>query len=294
MILEPRPVKVSTRTGVDVMRTLPNVKLKHVSAWCFVDHFGPSDQTDSMVVAKHPHMGLQTVTWLLEGEVEHRDSVGSVQVIEPGQLNVMTAARGIAHSELSIKKNGNLHAVQLWLALPDSARNIDSSFEHLADLPLVHGEGFSARVMIGEFAAASAPTRVFNRLVAAEIRIPAGQSATLKLNPDFEHGLFVVQSSATIAGEQVNTSNMQTLPTGTELVNVTAAASQEVILLLLGGEPFEEQIVMWWNFIARSHSEIVEARAEWNARSPRFGDFEDHIGGWIEAPQMPNVTLRPR
>ena len=294
MILDPRPVKVSTRTGVDVMRTLPNAKRKTVSAWCFVDHFGPSDQTDSMVVAKHPHMGLQTVTWLLDGEVEHRDSVGSVQLIKPGQLNIMTAGHGIAHSELSTKQEGQLHAVQLWLALPDSARHNASSFQHLDALPLVQNGSLSARVLIGDFMGATSPARVFSKLVAAELRVAAGGSVEVELNPAFEHAFLVVQSSAAIAGEVIGKSQMQILEVGQSTAKIDAAEGEELIVLLLGGEPFSEPIVMWWNFIARTHAEIVEARAEWNARDDRFGDFEDNIGGWIGAPELPNVTLRPR
>ena len=119
MLLEPRFVKISTRTGIEVRRTLPNARKRMIGAWAFADHFGPTPQTEGMVVAAHPHTGLQTATWMIEGRFEHRDSIGSIQLLEPGQLNLMTAGRGIAHSELSMADAKTLHAVQLWIALPD-------------------------------------------------------------------------------------------------------------------------------------------------------------------------------
>jgi quercetin 2,3-dioxygenase len=296
VIITPRNVKLTTRTGVEVRRSVPHSELRKIGAWVFVDHFGPTKQTDGMVVAAHPHSGLQTVTWLFEGEIDHRDSIGSIQRITPGQLNLMTAGIGISHSELSLASTENLHAVQLWIALPEDARNNEPAFEHLANLPKLELEGASARVLVGEFAGAKAPTKVFSDLVGVELRISANQKLSLELNTEFEYGLLVVQGevSAGVVGlDQIETNNLGFWPVGHGVLNLEAGDSH-VIAILLGGRPMQEKILMWWNFIGRTHEEIVQAREQWNGRGARFGEFEDDIGGWIPAPELPNLILQPR
>lgn len=273
-------------------RTLPHAKLKMIGPWCFVDYFGPTPQTDGMVVAAHPHIGLQTVTWLLEGEIEHRDSLGSIQLIRPGQLNLMTAGSGIAHSEISNSTTDRLHAVQLWLALDEQHRNMAPAFEHHAELPKLSIAGGIAKVMIGEFGGTKSPATHFHPMVAAELRLSAG-SHKISLNPKFENGLLVVAGDVSIREEAVMAADLKYVEAGASSIRVECAS--EVILLLLGGEPFGEKILMWWNFIARNQEEITQARAQWNARDLRFGAvFEDRVGGWIPAPDLPNVTLQPR
>ncbi len=291
MIIEPRTVKLTTRTGVDVYRTLPHRDRKMVGAWCFVDMFGPTAQHDAMVVAAHPHTGLQTATWLLSGSVEHRDSIGSVQVLVPGDLNLMTAGDGIAHSELALQGDTVLHAVQLWIALPDDARHQAPHFENYTQLPEVELPGVHARVFMGELWGARSPAASYSPLVGAEIRIQAGTTVTIPVRPDFEHGVVVVSGRVTTT-EQVPERAIDIIEAGPDAITVTAET--DAIVLLLGGAPFGEKILMWWNFIGRTHTEIVEARQQWNARSERFGEFEDHIGGWIPAPDMPSVVLTPR
>ena len=306
MLIESRPVKLSTRTGIEVRRTLPHAQLKMIGAWCFVDHFGPTKQTDGMVVAAHPHTGLQTVTWLIEGRIEHRDSIGSVQLIEPGQLNLMTSGHGISHSEISLAGNSelgpeNLHAVQLWVALPKDSINTAPQFEHQANLPKFQvptssGGQAQVTVLAGELAKVLAPTKTFSPLMGAELRIAAGESVTLKLNSEFEYGFMPAEGSITIGDETAPTSSVIYRAAGEN--EITIRADQDAIILMLGGKPFGEKILMWWNFIGRSNEEIVQARNDWNNRAElnnqRFTDFEDSIGGWIPAPEMPNVTLQPR
>jgi quercetin 2,3-dioxygenase len=296
VIITPRNVKLTTRTGVEVRRSVPHSELRKIGAWVFVDHFGPTKQTDGMVVAAHPHTGLQTVTWLFEGEIDHRDSIGSVQRINPGQLNLMTAGKGISHSELSLASSENLHAVQLWIALPESVRNTEPAFEHQTSLPSLDRPGFTAKVLVGEFEGAKSPTKVFSDLVGVELRIAAGQKIALDLNPEFEYGLLVVQGevSAGVYGlEEIETNNLGFWPVGNTALKVEAGDG-DVIAILLGGRPMQEKILMWWNFIGRTHDEIVQAREQWNARGARFGRFEDEIGGWIPAPELPNLILQPR
>jgi quercetin 2,3-dioxygenase len=291
VIIPAREVKLTTRTGITVRRTLPHAMLRTIGAWCFVDHFGPTPQTDAMVVAAHPHTGLQTVTWLLEGKVEHRDSVGSVQLIEPGQLNLMTAGRGISHSELSLETAGNLHAVQLWVALPKSVIDIEPAFEHRAELPTITSEGFTARVLIGQFLGSLAPTTHHSPLIGVELRVQPGRHK-IALNPDFEHGFLLIEGDTAFEGDALAVSGLKFVPRGEASVWLETKAG--ATLMLLGGEPMDEKILMWWNFIGRTHEDVVLAREQWNTRDPRFGSFEDQIGGWIPAPDLPNVELRAR
>lgn len=264
-----------------------------IGAWCFIDHFGPTEQTDGMVVAAHPHTGLQTVTWLLEGRVEHRDSLGTIQHINPGQLNLMTAGRGIAHSELSETGPESLHAVQMWLALPKEQLNIEPFFEHQDALPETQLGDLTAKVFVGEFGGVAASTKVFSQLVAAELGLKGEKSAKIPLNSGFEHGILLIHGEITVNGEQITQNQLFFAPAGPAALEITAKSDARMIFL--GGEPFGEQIVMWWNFIGRSHDEIVQARSEWNAgASARFSEFEDRIGGRIPAPELPNVQLRSR
>jgi quercetin 2,3-dioxygenase len=297
MLLEPRFVKISTRTGIEVRRTLPNARKRMIGAWAFADHFGPTPQTDGMVVAAHPHTGLQTATWMIEGRFEHRDSIGSVQFIEPGQLNLMTAGRGIAHSELSLADSATLHAVQLWIALPDSVRNMVPEFEHQGDLPRVSLGPASATVFAGAlkaFPSARAATTLFSPLVGAEIRIPPGSETYIDLDQSFEHGFLVVQGDVSVNSAPTPLHSMDYFEPGTSEVIIQNAGPDETILIMLGGEPFKEPIVMWWNFIQRTDEEIVEAREKWNSHDGNIPDFLDHIGGRTPAPDLPNVTLRAR
>ncbi|MEO0023617.1 MAG: hypothetical protein RL196_58 [Actinomycetota bacterium] len=325
MLLEPRLVKLSTRTGVEVRRTLPNAKLRRISAWVFVDHFGPTPQTDGMVVAAHPHTGLQTMTWLFEGRVEHRDSVGSVQVIEPGQLNLMTAGRGISHSELSQQGPLAMHAAQLWVALPEFARNVEPSFQHIASLPALplavaehagatsnqsssatgaQSSSATGTLLVGELLGQRSPARVHTPLVAAELNLPSGSALTLPVDANFEHGILVVGGEALVNGERVGSGNLEFVAAGNAELRLESLGAEPLQLLLIGGAPFDEPIVMWWNFIARTHEEIVAVREAWNnfgnadesagAEGILFNRFEDEIGGWIPAPELPNVILRAR
>lgn len=287
LIVTPRMVKLTTRTEVDIKRSFPQPSLRRIGAWVFLDHFGPTKQVEGMVVARHPHTGLQTVTWPFEGLMEHRDSVGSVQTLRPSELNLMTAGKGISHSEISQVGPELLHAAQLWVALPDQVRNIDPFFEHHSELPVLTFGNSAAKVFIGSLGSAVSPATVFSPLVGAELQVSG--EFELPLEATFEHGVLVVAGSITVNGSSVAVDDLIYLPVGE-----SATISGEGVALLLGGEPFTEHIVMWWNFIGRSHSEIVAWREDWNSQGEDWAAFEDSIGGWIPAPEMPNVTLSPR
>ena len=287
LIVAPRIVKLTTRTEVDIKRSIPQPALRRIGAWVFIDHFGPTTQVDGMVVANHPHTGLQTVTWPFAGRVEHRDSVGSVHVLEPGQLNLMTAGSGISHSEISLVGPDSLHAAQLWLALPESERNREPSFEHHGVLPVLELGTSKATVFIGSLGEVVSPASIYSPLVGAELQVSG--RLELPLNPAFEHGILLTSGSLSVNGVALAVDELAYLPVGE-----SAEIEGNGIALLLGGKPFKEHIVMWWNFIGRSHKEIVAWRESWNARGSEWPNFEDRVGGWIPAPDLPNVTLQSR
>ncbi len=285
-----------------VRRIVPNKTRRMIGAWCFLDHYGPDDikTTGGMWVPPHPHAGLQTVTWLFEGLGLHTDSLGSHQLIRPGQLNVMTAGPGIAHAEVSPSEAPTvLHGVQLWVCLPDEARtSVPPAFSHLADLPTRTADGCTLRVLVGTLAGLTSPAPAYSPLVGAEVVLEPAAAATLPLDPAFEHGLLVAAGQVRVDGVSIERNAMSYLGDGRDRLTVTAGG-QGAVLMLLGGEPFEEQIVMWWNFIGRSHEEVVAMREDWNGSGtgfvpPRFGRVEDFAGDRLLAPPMPTTRLRPR
>lgn len=265
-----------------------------IGPWCFVDHFGPElTSIEPMRVAPHPHTGLQTVTWLIEGLIEHRDSVGSVQHITPGALNLMTAGHGISHSELSIDAQApRMHGIQLWVALPDHARHQSPHFEHHNELPQVLIGDTRVRVLTGTVQSTTAPTSTYSPIVGAEICKDAAGVTEIPLHPEFEHGILVVDGSIAVDGVEVGFGSLIYLAPGRTSVSLESAGP--VRALLIGGEPFTEEIVMWWNFIGRSHNEVEQMRQEWQAQGARFGSFAGYPGERIPAPPMPSVRLTPR
>jgi quercetin 2,3-dioxygenase len=289
--LSPREVKLTTRTNTVVRRTLPHKDLLMIGAWCFVDHYGPTESVDAMSVAQHPHVGLQTVSWLFEGEIEHRDSVGSVQLINPGQLNLMTSGRGIAHSELSLDVGKKLHGAQLWVALPNEFKDIAPHFEHHGDLPVFEFNQLKIKLIIGELMGHKSNATAYSPLIGAEIN--GGSSKTsMPIESNFEYGILVDEGNIKINGHEVSANQLHYIPAGGSEINIESEGNFRA--LLLGGQPFNEEIIMWWNFIGRTHEEIVQMRADWEAHGERFRPFEDRIGGFIPAPAIPNVQLKPR
>ena len=285
--IEPREVPLGGLRGLTVHRTLPSRPLPLVGAWCFVDHFGPTDHP--MEVLPHPHIGLQTVTWPIVGSIRHRDSLGNDVVLRPGELNLMTSGDGVSHSEFS--DPGPMHGIQLWVALPDHRRRGPAGFEHHPDLPRVTGDGWEGVVLVGEFAGAASKATVHTPLVGVQLALQAGRHE-FELDSRFEYGLLAVDGDATVAGEPVSHRSLHYLAPGRTVLAVDVP--KPTIVMLIGGEPFDEQIVMWWNFIGRSHDEVVEAREDWQALAPRFGRVEGHGDVVIPAPPMPRVRLRPR
>jgi redox-sensitive bicupin YhaK (pirin superfamily) len=290
--------EVDLGEGMPVRRLLPKRGHTTVGPWCFVDHFGPLDAArgDGLRVPPHPHTGLQTVTWLLEGTVLHRDSLGSEQLIRPGQLNLMTAGRGIAHSEESpTQRPPVLHGVQLWTALPGGWDTIEPAFEHLPELPVAAtaAGGLRLTVLMGELLGAASPATAYSPVVGADVAVDAATDDDLPLRPDFEHALLALSGRAVVDGATIQPGRMAYLAPGREHVAVRTGGPAR--LLLLGGEPFGEPIIMWWNFVTHSHEELVRAHADWQASSERFGQVRGYpYGPRLEVPPLPPGRLRPR
>ncbi|WP_431913290.1 pirin family protein [Nonomuraea jabiensis] len=278
-VLMGREVPLGGPRAMTVSRTLPGVHRRMIGAWCFVDAYGP--QRATMRVPPHPHTGLQTVSWLVEGEVLHRDSLGSLQEIRPGQLNLMTAGRGISHSEESPETV--LHGVQLWVALPGEDRHTGPAFEHHPALPVLTGPGFEAIVAMGSLGGVESPATAFSPLVGAEIAVDG--TCEVPLSAGFEHGVLLLDGAV----EQLEPGPLVYLPPGRSGLRLSGRGR----VLLIGGEPFGEEIVMWWNFVGRSHDEIAAFRKDW-MEGEGFGAVEGFDGAPLPAPVLPTTRLKPR
>lgn len=296
-MVEGRDVPI-TKTSL-VNRTLPHRDRRMIGAWCFADVYGPEAVINmpGMRVPPHPHIGLQTVSWLLDGAIEHRDSLGSVQLIRPGELNLMTAGRGISHSEQSPRERPpQLHGAQLWIALPEGARRVEPRFEHVADLPRVTFDGIRATVLVGSLGdatqIATSSAQVHTPLVGADLEVTG--AGVVPLEPSFEHGVVVTSGEAEVDGESLTPGRLLFLGCGRSDLAVSSSGARA---LLLGGEPFDEQVVMWWNFVARTHDEIDQARSQWMAGlggGSVFGQVHGFDGAPLPAPALPTARLRPR
>ncbi|WP_280669701.1 MULTISPECIES: pirin family protein [unclassified Kitasatospora] len=291
-LLTGRTVQLGEST--QVRRLLPTMSRRMVGAWCFVDHYGPDDIADEpgMQVAPHPHAGLQTVSWLHDGEVLHRDSLGSLQTIRPRELGLMTSGRAISHSEESPRDHARLlHGAQLWVALPDAHRHTVPTFEHHAQLPVVTAPGLHGTVILGELDGAASAGTTFTPLVGADLTLAEGATAALPLRPEFEYAVLAMTGSVDVDNVRVEPGSILYLGCGRRELPLRARTDSSI--LLLGGEPFAEEIVMWWNFIGRSSEEIVQARSDWMEGS-RFGEVHGYDGQRLSAPTLPSVPMKPR
>jgi hypothetical protein len=290
--------KAAIGDGTEVRRILPQRALRTIGAWCFLDHYGPDDVSRGagMHVPPHPHIGLQTVSWLFEGHILHRDSLGSQQVIRPGELNLMTSGRGIAHSEESPRgRPALLHGLQLWVALPDAERFTEPAFAHHARLPVVHDNGAAVTVVMGDYQGEQSPAAVYSPLVALEVSVSPGRPFILPVRKEFEHGVVSVDGPATVAGADVEPGLMAHLPPGLSVVVLEPALDTDkgpARFFIVGGEPFTEPLIMWWNLVAREPEEITQARDDW--MTGRFPAVRGYPGNPLPAPALPAGRLRPR
>lgn len=291
-LLSPRRVRLGEST--EVRRLLPNLGRRMIGAWAFVDHYGPDDIADEpgMQVPPHPHMGLQTVSWLHEGEVLHRDSLGSLQTVRPRELGLMTSGRAISHSEESPRAHARLlHGAQLWVALPDAHRHVEPRFEHHPDLPTVEAPGLTATLLLGTLDGTTSPGTAYTPIVGADLSLASGARARLPLEPDFEYGVLAMSGEVVVDGVPVSAGSLLYLGCGRGELPLRAESDASV--MLLGGEPFAEELIMWWNFVGRTQGDIEQAREDWTSGS-RFGEVRGYDGARLPAPELPPVPLKPR
>lgn len=281
-------------TGLKIARMIPSRFHRTIGAWCFLDHAGPVNFAvgEGMNVGPHPHIGLQTFTWMIEGSVRHVDSLGSDLVIYPNQVNLMTAGKGISHAEISpTDKASTLHAAQLWIALEESHRYMEPQFQNYPNLPVVKKEEFDATVLVGNSLGVTSPVEVFTPLVAVDLVVKKSGTFELALDPSFEHGITILEGSATVAGESLEAGILLYLATGHTSVTINCDAATRI--LMIGGAPFKEDILVWWNFVARTQAEVEQARSDWVAKSPRFGMISDPTAGeWLTAPSLEGIHLK--
>lgn len=296
--ITPPPEHIAVRSatlgeGFTVGRALPTRQRRMVGAWCFLDHLGPVTFTadQGMHVGAHPHTCLQTFTWMIAGQVLHRDSLGSEQIIRPGEVNLMTAGRGIVHTEDSLPGTTVLHAAQLWIALPAAHAFDAPSFEHHATLPAWQQDGITCTLLAGDYGLHHAPAQVHTPLLGMDLHATtvanlSGSATTrLTLDPSFEYGVLVLAGTANIAGEPFTIDEFAYLGQGHDTLAITLAAGSRA--LLLGGAPFGSPVVMWWNFVGHDRATIVQAQADWESGAPRFGRVTGDDDRRLTAPQLP-------
>lgn len=278
--------------GMLVKRALPSRHQRMVGAWCFLDHAGPVNFAPGkgMHVGAHPHTALQTFTWLIDGEVLHKDSLGNELIIRPGQVNLMTAGRGIVHTEDSVVNGGRLHAAQLWIALPPELADCEPDFAHYPELPIWHVEDVQCTLLAGTFNAFTAPTAVCSPMLGMDLFSKQGGTVNLSLNRDFEYGFLTLTGQVNVQGETYTPDEFAYLEPGSENLEMTLSTDARV--LLLGGVPFETPVQMWWNFVGHSKEAIAQAQKDWEQGDPRFGDVLDEsantgVAARLAAPALP-------
>lgn len=280
--------------GMQIRRALPTRERRMVGPWCFLDHFGPVDVSrgTGMRVGPHPHIGLQTVTWLYEGEILHRDSLGYVQPIRPGQLNLMTSGQGISHSEESPDpRPAGLHGLQFWIALPAAQRMGVPAFDHYPRLPSVRHEGLDCTVLVGSALGATSPARMHWPAMGLDVRMAGFVDATLPLEAGFEHAVLVTEGRVEVENETLEPGALLYLGGNRERIHLRAGAAAR--LALIGGRAFDEPMLMWWNFVARSKQELSAACREWNGADAKFGEVRGYDGDRLQAPTPPWDAAAP-
>ena len=294
-LVEPKEVALGD-DALRVRRTLPSLRRSFVGAWCFADHYGP-EQGVCMDVPPHPHTGLQTVSWLFDGEIEHRDSGGVHAMVRPGEVNLMTSGYGIAHSEVSTASREVLHGVQLWVVLPEGSRDLVREFQHHVP-DVADDRGVRVRVLIGSLAGATSPVHTETPLLGAEVVIDPGVTWEVAVDAAHEHGVLVDTGHVDVDGVRLDRAVLGVRDAGLDHLRIANPTDAPARIMLLGGKPFDEGIVMWWNFIGRSHDEIVRLADEWNsAPDDRFGRVAGYRGSTqrLAAPPLPaDLRLKRR
>jgi len=276
-----------TRLGkLEISRALPIREHRLVGPWCFLDRFGPLTFSDStpMNVLPHPHIGLQTVTWLLDGEVLHTDSIGSEKIVRPGGVNIMTAGKGIAHAEMTPQENsGQLNGVQLWTALPEEYRKIEPFFDGIADVPEIEIRGGILRLFAGAYTKVTSPGTYYSEVIGMDLAVHPGEKLEITMDLEFEHAALLLSGECSIEGQILEKQTLYYLSPGRECLSIQSSHGGR--LLLIGGTPFPEKILMWWNFVARKPEEIAKARSDWE-ETDRFGKVRGKYEKRLSAPSL--------
>ena len=280
--------KGSLGEGMEIARALPTKARRMIGAWCFLDHLGPIDFAPDagLHVGAHPHTRLQTFTWMIEGEILHRDSLGFEQVVRAGQVNLMTAGYGLSHTEDSVRDGARLHAAQLWIALPDAVADQAPAFVHYPQVPQWSEQGCAWSLMAGSYGNHTAPTQLYSPLLGLEVLNAKMPSAVqVQLQPGFEHGLLALTGGFSVEGESFAQDELAYLPTGRTGLDVQLLPDTR--LLVIGGAPFQDEVTIWWNFLGKDLASIREYRAQWEARDARFGVVKDGEHRRLHAPVVP-------
>ena len=274
--------------GTIIKRALPSRQKRMIGAWCFLDHAGPVafPKGDGLDVGPHPHIGLQTFTWMIAGTMMHTDSIGSKQLIRPKQVNLMTAGHGISHTEVAPESETQMHAAQLWIALPDDKLNMPPQFDHYPDLPVIEKDQIEYTVLVGEFLNTRSPVEVHSDLLGVDLTAKQTTTTKIQLNPRYEYAFLALEGTANIHGHVLNDDNLIVLDTGLDEIELELYEGSR--LLLIGGEPFESPILLWWNFVGRTQEELKIALDQWFNQDQRFGTIPDYVGRRLEAPVFPD------
>jgi len=269
-----------------VRRALPSARTRMVGPFIFFDHFGPAEfrAGNGLDVRPHPHIGLATVTYLFDGEIMHRDSLGTAAPIRPGEVNWMTAGSGIVHSERTgteLRATGSpIHGLQMWVALPTAREEMEAAFAHhdMAEFPIVEDKGKRVRVVVGSLYGASSPVPVVHETIFGDVHLTAG--STLPLDADQEErALYVIDGTVAIAGDCFEPGRLLVFKPG-DKVTVTAVSDAHVVLV--GGAPMDGPRHIWWNFVSSRKERIEQAKADWKA-----GHFGTVPGDEIEFIPLP-------
>jgi redox-sensitive bicupin YhaK (pirin superfamily) len=294
--IEVREGRSTTVGRIGVLRVLPTKGRRTVGPWCFVDLMHPGDVAEPppIEIGPHPHIGLATATWLFRGSVVHSDSLGTEQLIRPGELNLMTAGQGIAHAELGAETPGGvgvdgIMGAQMWLALPEATRTGRSSFEHHPELPAVDLGSGRATVIAGELGGVRSPARIDHPTIGLDVWFRGRME--IPLASGFEHGVVPIDRPVKVEDAIVEPGSLALVPAGYDRLAIEERAGG-ARLLLLGGEPFGVEIKMWWNFVARTFEEITEAWRAWRDHDDdRFGPVSSRLAR-VEAPTPPWLGRR--
>jgi redox-sensitive bicupin YhaK (pirin superfamily) len=286
------PRTVDLGDGFSVRRALPSARSRMVGPFIFFDHFGPAEfrAGNGLDVRPHPHIGLATVTYLFDGEIMHRDSLGTAVAIRPGEVNWMTAGRGIVHSERTGAEQraagGPIHGLQMWVALPAAKEEMDAGFAHhaTAEFPVVRDQGKNVRVVVGSLYGAKSPVPIVHETMFGDVYLNAGSALPIDAGHE-ERAVYVIDGTIDIAGDKFEAGRLLVFKPGDK---VTITATTTAHFVIVGGAPMDGPRHIWWNFVSSRKERIEQAKAEWTAG--HFGTVPGDEIEFIPLPEKPGVN----